>query len=172
VLEYLGVQHDIDLRPVDLASKKGAPVKEDDAPAQGESVEALYEAANDLPSDDPLRAPPAAKTTAPAPPASTQATNSPTPAKTGAPPQPSPTASAQSPTKPASSPPENTIVIADAERLRVPSLIGLPMREIIEQAGSAGLEVEIAGNGIAREQAPAPGTMVLPGTKIVVRCER
>jgi cell division protein FtsI (penicillin-binding protein 3) len=175
VLEYLGVQHDIDVRPVDLASKKDAPVKEDDAPAQGESVEALYEAANDLPSDDPLRAPPAAKTTAPAAPAFAQATNSPTPAKTGAPPQPSPTASAGSPpqpTKPASSPPANTIVIADAERLRVPSLIGLPMREIIEQAGSAGLEVEIAGNGIAREQAPAPGTMVLPGTKIVVRCER
>jgi hypothetical protein len=56
-------------------------------------------------------------------------------------------------------PPANTVVIADAERLRVPSLIGLPMREIIEQAGSAGLEVEIAGNGIAREQAPAPGTI-------------
>jgi cell division protein FtsI (penicillin-binding protein 3) len=173
VLEYLGVQHDIDVRPADLASKKDAPVKEDDAPAQGESVEALYEAANDLPSDDPLRAPPAAKTTAP--PASTQAANSPAPAKTGAPPQPSPVASTESspqPSKPASLPPANTVVIAEAERLRVPSLIGLPMREIIEQAGSAGLEVEIAGNGIAREQAPAPGTMVLPGTKIVVRCER
>ena len=84
VLEYLGVQHDIDLRPVDLASRKDAPVKEDDAPAQGESVEALYEAANDLPSDDPLRAPSAAKTTAPAPPASAHAANSPAPAKTGA----------------------------------------------------------------------------------------
>jgi cell division protein FtsI (penicillin-binding protein 3) len=175
VLEYLGVQHDIDLRPVDLASKKDAPVKEDDVPAQGESVEALYEAANDLPSDDPFRAPPAAKITAPAPPAFAQAANSPAPAKTGAPPQPSPTASTKSspqPSKPASSLPTNTVVVADAERLRVPSLIGLPMREIIEQAGSAGLEVEIAGNGIAREQAPAPGAMVLPGTKIVVRCER
>ena len=175
VLEYLGVQHDVDLRPVNLASKKDAQVKEDDAPAQGESVEALYEAANDLPSDDPLRAPPAAKTIAPPPPAFAQATNSPTPAKTGAPPQPSPTASTKSPpqsSKPASLPPANTVVIADAERLRVPSLIGLPMREIIEQAGSAGLEVEIAGNGIAREQAPAPGTMVLPGTKIIVRCAR
>ena len=175
VLEYLGVQHDIDLRPVDLASKKDTPVKEDDAPAQGESVEALYEAANDLPSDDPLRAPRAAKTTAPAPPASAQAANSPAPWNAGAPPQPSPTASNGSspqPSKSAPSPPTNTIVIADVERLRVPSLIGLPMREIIEQAGSAGLEVEIAGNGIAREQAPAPGTMVLPGTKIVVRCER
>jgi len=177
VLEYLGVQHDIDLRPVDLASKKDTPIKEDDAPEQGENIEALYEAANDLPSDDPLRAPPvpAANATSSAPPASAQAANSPAHAKTGAPLQPSPTAIAESspqPSRPVSSPPMNTVVIADAEQLRVPSLIGLPMREIIEQAGSSGLEVEIAGNGIAREQAPAPGTMVPPGTKIVVRCER
>ena len=175
VLEYLGVQHDIDVRPVDLASKKDAPVKEDDAPMPGESVEALYEAANDLPSDDPLRAPPASTPKVTAPPASTQAANSPAPAKTGAPPQPFPNASTESSpqvSNPASLPPANTVVIADAERLPVPSLIGLTMREIIEQAGSAGLEVEIAGNGIAREQAPAPGTLVPPGTKIVVRCER
>ena len=66
----------------------------------------------------------------------------------------------------------NTIVIADAGKLRVPALIGLPIREIIEQAGSAGLQVEITGDGIAREQAPAPGTVVAPGTKIVVRCAR
>lgn len=177
VLEYLGVQHDIDVRPVDLASKKDAPVKEDDVPARGENIEALYEAANDLPSDDPLRAAPAStpKAAALAPSVSAQAANSPTPTKAGDSPQHSPTASTGSsplPSKSASPSPTNTIVIADAERLRVPSLIGLPMREIIEQAGSAGLEVEIAGNGIAREQAPAPGTMVFPGTKIVVRCER
>ena len=54
----------------------------------------------------------------------------------------------------------------------MPSLIGLPIREIIEQAAGAGLQVEITGDGIAREQAPAPGTMVPPGTKIVVRCAR
>ena len=59
VLEYLGVPHDIDLRPMTTASKKEPPVKEDDA-AQGENIQALYDAANDLPSDDPLRAAPAA----------------------------------------------------------------------------------------------------------------
>ncbi|MGB6694487.1 MAG: PASTA domain-containing protein [Terracidiphilus sp.] len=42
----------------------------------------------------------------------------------------------------------------------------------MEQAGSAGLEVDIVGNGTAREQVPAPGSMVRPGTKIVVRCAR
>jgi len=177
VLEYLGVQHDIDLRPVDLASKKDAPIKEDDAPAQEENIQALYDAANDLPSDDPLRAPPAteAKTVTPAGPAPAQAANSPAPPKTGASNQPSPNALSQSQppqSKSASSPPPATVTIADAGQLRVPSLIGLPIREIIEEAGSAGLEVKITGDGIAREQAPEPGAMVPAGTKIVVRCER
>lgn len=175
VLEYLGVQHDIDLRPADLASKRDAPIKEDDAPAQEQNIQALYDAANDLPSDDPLRAPPtpAVNATAPAPAVTTQAANSPTPPKTGASNQPSPNTLSQSQPPPSkSSPPAATVVIADAGQLRVPSLIGLPIREIIEQAGSAGLEVKITGDGIAREQAPAPGTMVPAGTKIVVRCER
>jgi cell division protein FtsI (penicillin-binding protein 3) len=173
VLEYLGVHHDIDLRPVDLASKKDAPIKEDDAPAQEENIQALYDAANDLPSDDPLRAPPAPAANATAPAAPAQAANSPASPKTSAPNQPTPNTLSQSQPPPSkSAPPPATVTIADAGQLRVPSLIGLPIREIIEQAGSAGLEVKITGDGIAREQAPAPGTMVPAGTKIVVRCER
>ena len=41
---------------------------------------------------------------------------------------------------------------------------------VIEQAAAAGLEVQITGNGTVREQAPAAGSWVAPGTKIVVRC--
>ena len=61
-------------------------------------------------------------------------------------------------------------MISDAKKLRVPSLVGLPIRKVIEQAGAAGLAVQISGNGTVREQAPAAGTMVAIGTKIVVRC--
>ena len=176
VLEYLGVQHDIDLRPADRLQRRTRPSRKTTRLRRRENIQALYEAANDLPSDDPLRTPPAsAKTASPISPASAQASNLPVPAKTGAPIQPSPAAPSQSSpqlSKSNPTPPTNTVVIANVAQLRVPSLIGLPMREIIEQASSAGLQVEIAGNGIAREQAPAPGTMVSPGTKIVVRCER
>jgi len=181
VLEYLGIEHDI----ADLASKDNTPTTEDDAPAEGENIQALYDAANDLPSDDGLRAAPAsaanaappasAAGTSPASVSSAQASNSSATPKTS-------TTSQRSPDLPGpvasqtggatSQPPANAIVVADAGQLRVPSLIGLPIREIIEQAGSAGLQVEIAGDGIAREQAPAPGTVVAPGTKIVVRCAR
>jgi cell division protein FtsI (penicillin-binding protein 3) len=177
VLEYLGVPHDVDLRPASLVSKKEPPVKEDDAAAQGENVQALYEAANDLPSDDPLRGEPAAQTTAsPQPaPAVVQTASSPTSKNPGAPAGNSPSLPAQAATQPAQStaqPPANAVVVADAGQLRVPSLLGLSVRQVIEEAGSAGLEVEIAGSGTAREQAPAPGAMVAPGTKIVVRCAR
>jgi cell division protein FtsI (penicillin-binding protein 3) len=62
--------------------------------------------------------------------------------------------------------------VADAKRMRVPWLVGLPVRKVIEQASAAGLEVQISGNGTVREQAPVAGTMVVPGTQIVVRCGR
>jgi cell division protein FtsI (penicillin-binding protein 3) len=177
VLEYLGVPHDIDLRPPGKASEKDAPVSEDDAASQGEDVQALYDAANDLPSDDPLRGAdlknphaasaepgPAAQSSAPgAHPAALPASNS-TSAAAAAP-------SPSTPPPPAAPPPAS-VTLSSAKPLQVPSLIGLPLRKVIEQAGAAGLEVQIAGNGTAREQAPAPGTMVPPGTRIVVRCER
>jgi cell division protein FtsI (penicillin-binding protein 3) len=182
VLEYLGVPHDIDLRPMTTASmttasKKAPPVKEDDTAAQGENIEALYEAANDLPNDDPLRGAPAAQTAAnPQPaPAAVQTASSPTrqnSAKPGGNATSPPSQASAQRTQPASPPASNTVVVADAAQLRVPSLLGLSVRQVIEEAGSAGLEVEIAGSGTAREQAPAPGAMVTPGTKIVVRCAR
>jgi cell division protein FtsI (penicillin-binding protein 3) len=48
----------------------------------------------------------------------------------------------------------------------------MPVRQVIEQAAAGGFDVEIAGNGLARAQVPAAGTMVPAGTKIVVRCTR
>jgi len=65
-----------------------------------------------------------------------------------------------------------TIVVVDPKTLRVPSLIGLPVRKVIELASAAGLGVQVTGSGTVREQAPAAGTMVAPGTQIVVRCGR
>jgi len=169
VLEYLGVPHDIDVRPATMP--KQPPVKEDDSADANEDVQALYQAANDLPSDDPLRAaPPAPAPAAPVVPSDAAASATPT---TNASPGPSPTALPHSPNSAnANASPAANIVIASANQLRVPALVGLSMREVIEQAGIAGLEVEITGAGTAREQAPAPGTMVSVGTKIVVRCAR
>ena len=160
VLEYLSVPHDIDARRPRALSKADLHAAEDDSHEQTGDIGALYAAANDLPSDDPLRA-----------------------SATQTPPASSPATSVQSQTKaqPASANPattqqqprtSNTVTISEGKALRVPSLIGLPVRKVIEQAAAAGLEVEINGSGTVREQAPVPGTMVAPGTRIVVRCGR
>ncbi len=175
VLEYLGVPHDIDLKPAakdTMQAKKEAPAAEDDSEPQDDDIQALYEAANDLPADDPQspagRAP-AAAGVAPSVQAASPFAN----AKSAAtPPQTTATASSAPPSTHANQPTTATIQLPDAKQLRVPSLTSLTVREVIEQAGAAGLEVEITGNGTCREQAPAAGTMVAAGTKVVVRCTR
>jgi cell division protein FtsI (penicillin-binding protein 3) len=162
VLEYLSVPHDIDARRPRALSKADLHVAEDDSHEETGDISALYAAANDLPSDDPQRASATQTPPASAPAAGSQSQTSAQPASTNA----NPATTQQQPRTAA------TVTIADGKALRVPSLIGLPVRKVIEQAAAAGLEVEINGSGTVREQAPAPGTMVAPGTRIIVRCGR
>ena len=180
VLEYLGVPHDIDVRAPRTTQKAGAPVVEDVARENTGDIEALYAAANDLPSDDSLRnssqnlstMPGQTKTASQSAALLNQTANSKTnPVGTQANstgPQTSPFAATQGNTQPLTT----AVMVIDANRLRVPSLIGLPVRKVIEQAAAVGLEVHVTGSGTVREQAPAPGTMVATGTQIVVRCGR
>lgn len=171
VLEYLAVPHDIDLHAVKKDGKKDLPVKEDDEASQAGDIQALYDAANELPSDDPLRAAQRAAEPVAVPPAMAQAAVPATKPPTSQSGSASSTKSAASPQAPTSRTAES-VAIKSTTMLKVPSLIGLPVRKIIEQAAAVGLEVEISGSGSAREQAPAAGTMVPAGTRIVVRCGR
>ena len=176
VLEYLGVPHDIEVHAPRVKSQPEANIAEDDAHAQGD-VNALYAAINDLPSDDPLRAEPAqasATTQAvaqTAKPSEKQPLNTATPMGAGG----MQTASDRATPRPGSAPAQpatKAVLVSDARQLKVPSLLGLPVRKVIEQAAAAGLEVQISGSGTVREQAPAAGAMVAGGTLIVVRCSR
>jgi cell division protein FtsI (penicillin-binding protein 3) len=166
VLEYLRIPHDIDVRPMKNA-KKEAPMTEDDAASDQNAANQLFAAVNDLPDDDPLRAPAQIAVSAPSQAAPAQAA----PQKNSA--------VVPSSTKPAvaSSPatiPTKSMQVAvqDGGKLTVPSLVGLPMRKMIETAAASGIELQIMGDGLVRAQAPAPGTRVSPGTKVVVRCGR
>jgi cell division protein FtsI (penicillin-binding protein 3) len=167
VLEYLGVTHDIDLKPSSM--KAIAPMKEDDAPQDQSDIQALYAAANDLPSDDPLRGAPAQDNV---PSTNVATANVKTTPHPGISPPPSQKAATpQMPAMPAQQ--QRTVMLADnSKKVSVPSLLGLPVRKVIEQAATSGLQVQIVGNGIARQQAPPPGTMVPAGTRIVVKCGR
>ncbi|HET6168717.1 MAG TPA: penicillin-binding transpeptidase domain-containing protein [Terracidiphilus sp.] len=168
VLEYLGVPHDIDIKQAKSSSKPEPVASEDDSDADQNNVNALFAAVNDLPPDDPLRA-------APQPQNATQTVPSMKPQitqseKVGTPGAHSDPAEKQAASTPQSAP--SQITISEGRKLTVPSLIGLPVRKVIETAAAAGLDVQITGSGTARTQAPAPGTEVPPGTKIVVRCQR
>jgi cell division protein FtsI (penicillin-binding protein 3) len=174
VLEYLNVPHDIDVRPAktDLKqAKTEKPVEEDDADVDQAEVNALFAAANDLPADDPLRQQTAAtpaQTAAAQPDESALAGD-----KSG---DPSQQAALNQPPASLSSPPQDRVStyvsVSDGKKLSVPSLVGLPIRNVIEMIAAEGLQVEITGSGTVREQAPAAGTQVPSGTKIIVRCGR
>jgi len=187
VLEYLGVQHDTEVHAPRGAKADPAPAEDDGQDHTGEA-NALFAAANDLPVDDPLRGgssdAPAQLNTAQAQPvaqaaSSGTANNSPARTsvaantKTGSGSAPVITAKTQ-PVKPpvSASQGATAVQVVDTKRLQVPTLVGLPMRQVIATAAAAGLEVQITGSGTAREQAPAPGAMVAAGTQIVVRCAR
>ena len=192
ILEYLGVAHDQEMKPQSLIAKDQHPVvEEDDQPAEhDEDINSLFAAVNDLPADDPLRAPqqtpgqaaPVAKNAAPVqvaantnpdPPLSNSASSTTAFAETLKPkpadePEPTPPMLASTP-----APPVNGSVVVNAgKRVAVPSFVGQPVRNVIELAGSVELGVQVLGTGIAREQAPAAGTMVPVGTEIVVRFTR
>jgi cell division protein FtsI (penicillin-binding protein 3) len=192
VLEYLGIPHDIDVRPPKTAKEKAADLVEDDSDADQDQVNSLFAAVNDLPADDPLRNPqPAPQPSAvsfaaaanqssvtPRVPAKPSVVNSGNVSLSAAPqvaaaalPSDS-TSTSQAPAKSAASQVSQVVTISDGKKLTVPSLVGLPLRKVIEMAATAGLNVEIVGSGLAREQAPAPGTKVPNGTKIVVRFSR
>jgi cell division protein FtsI (penicillin-binding protein 3) len=185
VLEYLGVTHDTPLlTPPDLAKQHAEPRMDDDAPSEHTGdLDALFAEVNNLPPDDPLRnqsngqqaVPSAANELASA--ATPAATEKPTPPVALLPvevkrDQPDPPLQASAPTGEPHLSSRHGVVVNAGTRVGVPSFLGKPLRVAIESATSAGLALQIVGSGIAREQVPAAGSMVPPGTEIVVRFTR
>ncbi len=166
VLEYLGVPHDTSLEtPKDLANAQSEPAVEEAPQEHTGDLDALFSEVNNLPEDDPLRQPPVV------------AASEPMPAKEQSPVQPPPAVVAHAPVlappvEEKKDPSPGHGVVVSANRVGVPSFLGEPLRVAIESAGTAGLSLQIVGSGIAREQVPAPGSQVPPGTEVVVRFSR
>jgi cell division protein FtsI (penicillin-binding protein 3) len=175
VLEYLGVPHDEPVHPGKLPKDQQKAPREDDHDETGEDINALYAAVNDLPNDDALRSQPAAAASpvavAPANPLAI-ASATPTSTKPAAPlaqPASTPAAIAAHPTSQPRTIVVSDVVVKQTRQVKVPSFVGMSMRQVIETAAGAGLEVQVAGSGTIREQAPLAGAMVAPGTRVVVR---
>jgi cell division protein FtsI (penicillin-binding protein 3) len=191
ILEYLGVPHDQPMETPAAIAKAQEIAQQDEPDDNLGDLNSLFAEVNNLPADDPLRANtspqaglPEAKNPAnaqqPADTLSASATLPPNHAVKE--PPSSPASSLSTPETPSpvavrtaltSAPRTNgSIVVASAEHVAVPSFVGEPVRKVIEQAGGAGLAVQVLGSGIARGQAPAAGTMVPAGTEVVVRFGR
>jgi cell division protein FtsI (penicillin-binding protein 3) len=199
VLEYLGVPHD---QPVKTPKQLLAAVPEKMADGPSENVadlSAMFDEINNLPADDPLRtganagashsdvdngAASAMASSQQTPAASkTSRILSLLPAKVVAAFKQSDGLGSATGTAevairapnvaPQVQPRANGSVVVDAgRRVAVPSFAGDALRAVVETAAGLGLRVEPVGSGIAREQAPVPGTMVPVGTEVVVRFAR
>jgi cell division protein FtsI (penicillin-binding protein 3) len=64
------------------------------------------------------------------------------------------------------------VVVDAGKRVAVPSFTGSSLRTVVEKADGAGLRVQPVGSGLAKDQAPAAGTLVPAGTEVVVRFGR
>jgi cell division protein FtsI/penicillin-binding protein 2 len=193
VLEYLGIPHDQPLK-----TKKEMPVLTakdlvDDAPDNSNAdLTAMFDDANNLPADDPLRTPATAgamqavaedksstqqksrETIAPLSAKVVSAFKAAGGSGSAMPDAAGGVAEAPVSTKaaPANQTKAGGVRVDASKRVVVPSFTGRGLRAVIEQADEQGLRVKPVGSGLAREQVPAAGTMVPNGTEIVVRFTR
>ena len=186
ILEYLGVPHDQPLKSAPELAKAAADAgAREDVSEPVTDLNGLFADVNDLPADDPLRHPAAAgqaggENTQPAG-TDAQAAAAGVPAGTfasapmpeHAPVPVSHSGEALPPPKQEEELPEpGSIRVAAGHDVRVPDLVGSTVRAATERAGAIGLGVQVIGSGLAREQAPAPGSRVAAGTAVVVRFAR
>jgi cell division protein FtsI (penicillin-binding protein 3) len=68
--------------------------------------------------------------------------------------------------------PSGTVVLDVASGQVVPEFVGKSLRSSVQLAQQSGLELQIVGSGVAREQSPTPGTRVPTGSKVAVRFTR
>jgi cell division protein FtsI (penicillin-binding protein 3) len=62
-----------------------------------------------------------------------------------------------------------TVVLNVDSGIVVPSFMGKSLRAAVEVAQQNGLELNILGSGVARQQSPPPGSHLLTGQKVTVR---
>jgi cell division protein FtsI (penicillin-binding protein 3) len=196
VLEYLGVPHDQPLKAKkELVAETKTDVSEDAPSDSTADLNSMFDDVNNLPADDPLRAPAnaAAAETAtqllPAMPKSV--TKSPSilsllPTKVlaafaarGGTSSGMPDAgevlaklNALKMVSGTQSKNKDAVVVDAGRQVPVPSFEGTGLRGVVERADAIGLRVQPVGSGLAREQVPAAGTMVPAGTEVVVRFTR
>jgi cell division protein FtsI (penicillin-binding protein 3) len=166
VLEYLDVPHDVDVRNpqrMQLRASKDAGEPMEGSPDHiGEEV-----AENDNTEIEPAATTAAKISNGVVPaayhPPALQASNQ---AADGN------NASAATPSPQQNPPKTGTVVLDSDSAMTVPSFIGKPVRTVIEESERAGLEVDVFGSGVAKQQNPAPGARIPAGGRVTVQFAR
>jgi cell division protein FtsI (penicillin-binding protein 3) len=68
--------------------------------------------------------------------------------------------------------PRGTVVLDVAGGTLVPDFRGKSLRTALEEAESAGLELEVSGSGVGQDQSPAAGSRIPPGGHVAVHFGR
>ena len=160
VLAYLNVPHDAEFKDSPQRRLLMAKASDDDL---NESSPDRLGTGVELAEDSTAPPAPAASKSATAPFARvSMRTSAPEP-----PPQPPLTAPASAPI-----PTSGTVVVDTDAGVIVPSLLGKGVRNALEIAQDAGIEIDVVGTGVAREQMPPPGSRIPPGGHVAVRFSR
>jgi cell division protein FtsI (penicillin-binding protein 3) len=66
---------------------------------------------------------------------------------------------------------DDAVILAEADpnAPKVPNFVGKTVRDVMQEAASSGLDVNLFGDGLARAQTPPAGAVLLPGSPIYVR---
>jgi cell division protein FtsI (penicillin-binding protein 3) len=167
VLAYLNVNHDVELQNQDKRRALRAQVKDEDV-SEGSPD---YLADETVPADVPAKPPAAASQEA-----GRQKDASPIAAT---PPHSASQAVLASPVAPAQSPApvlpaenKGTVVVDLGNSAIVPDFHGLSLRAALEEAQSAGIELEVSGSGVGREQSPLAGARIQAGGRVRVKFAR
>ena len=173
-LEYLGVPHDVDIHPVHAPAKGGAAKEVEPEQEHTGDVTALIAAVNDLPSDDPLReAVDASRAESHTTVVKVKPTSPNSPPEKHAEKDTQTADKAKSDEHPVTHSVATVAVELPREAsVKVPSLVGMSVRQVVEQVAVAGLILQVDGRGLVRSQEPAAGSAVRPGTQVVVHCAR
>ena len=175
VLAYMNVPHDVELQDPRRMWLR-AHTKEDEIAEAAPDYIASAQEQIDAPSGSPspqVQAPPSSPSAQPdLKPRTVVATTKPA----------QPAAPFIGPTQPAAmlqktafetnNQPRGTVVLDVAGGVLVPDFHGKSLRVALEEADSAGLELEVNGSGVGQDQSPAAGSRIPPGGHVSVRFGR
>src|SRR6478735_1067825 len=171
VLAYMNVPHDVELQdPRRLWLR--AHVKEDDISEGAPDYIAGEQTPGDVPPAPQMPTPMAPSPALQDPRLRPVAAGKSTLASAALPAVSAPPATVQPASFKAPEQPRGTVVLDVAGGTLVPDFRGKSLRTALEEAESAGLELEVSGSGVGQDQSPAAGSRIPPGAHVSVRFGR